>query len=124
MLKNYTRALALATIAALPLVLNAPATADDKMMSGDKMMMTKIDCTQAGSMMSSAAKMGSAPAMMSGDTDEDFMAMMMDREKGTNKLLKIESQCGKNDKMKAMAMKEADASDKRMEMFRNQGMSQ
>ncbi len=50
--------------------------------------------------------------------------MMMDREKGTNMLLKIESQCGKDEKMKAMAMKELSASDARMAMFRNQGMSQ
>jgi hypothetical protein len=123
MFTSYARALGLATIVTLPLLLSGIASADDKM-GGDKMMMTKVDCTQAGSMMSSAAKMGSAPAMMSGDTDKDFMSMMMDREKGTNMLLKIESQCGKDEKMTAMAMKELSASDARMAMFRNQGMSQ
>jgi len=97
-------------------IATAPATAADDMMM-------KIDCTKAGSLLSDATKMGTTSAL-SGDTDKDFMAIAMEREKGTNQLMKVEAACGKDAKMKAMAAKEASDPDARLAMFRNQGMSQ
>lgn len=94
---------------------SAPAAAADAMM--------KMDCTQAGAMMSDAAKMGTTTAM-TGDVDKDFMAMAMDHEKGTNMMMKVEAACGKDPKMKALAQKSLSDSDARMQMFRNQNMSQ
>jgi hypothetical protein len=91
-----------------------PAVAADAMM--------KMDCTQAESMMTDAAK-GSGPAM-TGDLDKDFMLIVMDHEKGTAMIMKIEAQCGKDPKMKAMAAKQAQDADARMSLFRNQNMSQ
>ena len=116
MLKALVFALGLSTIAASSLLMGAPAGADDKMM-------TKMDCSKAGSMMSEAAKMG-ATATMSGNVDKDFMAMAMDHEKGTHMMMKVEAECGKDPKMKAMAAKEMADSDARMRLFRNQGTSQ
>jgi uncharacterized protein (DUF305 family) len=117
MLKSLVFALGLSTIAASSFITTAPATADDKMAA------TKMDCTQAGSMMSDAAKMGSTTTA-TGDVDKDFMAMAMEHEKGTNMMMKVEAACGKDPKMKAMAAKAAADSDARMLMFRNQGTSQ
>jgi uncharacterized protein (DUF305 family) len=74
-------------------------------------------------MMSDASKMGGS-ATMSGDQDKDFMAIMMDHEKGTMMLMKVEAACGKDPKVKAMAAKEEAASEARMQMFRNQNSSQ
>jgi len=116
MLKPLLFALSLSAIAGSAILVSAPAAADDKMM-------TKIDCTQAGSMMSDAAKMGTTTAM-TGDVDKDFMAVEKDHEKGTSMLMKVEAACGKDPKMKAMAAKAATDSDARMAMFRNQSMSQ
>ncbi len=117
MLKTLAFALSLSAMALSTAVTSAPAAADDKMM------MTKMDCTQAGSMMSDAAKMGTT-AMMSGNVDKDFMAMAMEREKGTNMLMKVEASCGTDPKLKAMAAKAMADSDARMAMFRNLGTSQ
>jgi hypothetical protein len=117
MLKSLLFALSLSAITASSIVCSAPASADDKAMA------TKMDCSQAGSMMSDAAKMGTSTTM-SGDVDKDFMAVAMDHEKGTNMLMKVEAACGKDPKMKAMAAKAVTDSDARMAMFRNQNMSQ
>lgn len=113
--KALVFALTLATATATAsLSSTAPAQAADPM--------AKMDCTQAGSMMSDAAK-GSSPTM-TGDVDKDFMMIVMDHEKGTAMLMKIEAACGKDPKMKAMAAKQSTDSDARMQMFRNQNMSQ
>jgi hypothetical protein len=116
MLKSLVFALGLTAMATSSLVTSAPASADDKMA-------TKIDCTQAGSMMTDAAKMGSSTAM-TGDVDKDFMATAMEHEKGTNMMMKIEAACGKDPKMKSMAEKAVSDSDARMQMFRNMNTSQ
>jgi|ERR1035438_3596425 uncharacterized protein (DUF305 family) len=116
MLKSLVVALGLCTFAGSSLVLSTPAKAADDAM-------TKMDCSKAGSMMSDASKMGSA-ATMTGDQDKDFMVIMMDHEKGTAMLFKVEATCGKDPKMKAMAAKESTDEDRRMQMFRNQGTSQ
>ncbi len=117
MTKALVLSLTLATAASLSGI--ASAQSNDSMMKSDAM---KPDCTQAGTMMSTAAK---GTAMTStGDVDKDFAAMMMDREKGSMMLLKIEAACGKDPKTKAMAAKEAAAADSRMQMFRNLSMSQ
>lgn len=115
MKKAFVFAIALAAVtASASSVATRPAVAADAM--------EKIDCTQAGSMMTDAAK-GSGPAM-TGDIDKDFMMIVMDHEKGTAMIMKIEAQCGKDPKMKAMAAKQASDADARMAMFRNQNMSQ
>ena len=85
--------------------------------------MMKMDCTKAGSMMSDAAKMGGS-ATMTGDTDKDFMAIMMDHEKGTMMMMKVEAMCGKDPKEKAMAQKGITDEEARMSMFRNMNSSQ
>jgi hypothetical protein len=116
MLKSFIFALGLCTFAGSSLVASVPAgAADDAMM--------KMDCSKAGSMMSDASKMGSSAAM-TGDQDKDFMVIMMDHEKGTAMLFKVEAACGKDPKMKAMAAKEETNSEARMQMFRNQNSSQ
>ncbi len=116
MFQRLVCALTLTALTAASVCTSAPAGAADAMMA-------KMDCTKAGSMMSDASKMGTM-ASMSGDTDKDFMALAMEREKGTNMLMKVEAACGKDPKTKAMAAKAAADSDARMAMFRNQGMSQ
>jgi hypothetical protein len=118
MRKAFLFALALTTIASSSVCTSSSAGAAD-----DKMMMSKIDCSQAATMMTGAANMGGAPTM-TGDVDKDFTTIAMAREKGTNMLMKVEAQCGKDPKMKAMAQKFADDSDARMALFRNEGMSQ
>ncbi len=115
MLKSLAIALGLCTFAGSSLITSAPASADDAMM--------KMDCSKAGSMMSDAAKMGSSTAM-TGDQDKDYMVVMMDHEKGTMMLMKVEAACGKDPKMKAQAAKDLAAETERMQMFRNQGTSQ
>jgi len=115
MLKSLAIALGLCTFAGSSLITSAPASADDAMM--------KMDCSKAGSMMSDAAKMGSSAAM-TGDQDKDYMMVMMDHEKGTMMLMKVEAACGKDHKMKAQAAKDLAAETERMQMFRNQGTSQ
>ncbi len=119
--KSFVYALILAAVtASTSVAANAPAAAADTMMNSNSMM--KIDCTQASSLMTTAAK--GNPPPMTGNLDKDSMAMMMDREKGTAMMYKIEAACGTDPKMKAMAAKQATDADARMEMFRNSGMSQ
>jgi uncharacterized protein (DUF305 family) len=115
MLKSFAVALGLCTFAGSSLALGAPAKAADAMM--------KMDCSKAGSMMSDASKMGSS-ATMTGDQDKDFMVIMMDHEKGTMMMMKIEAQCGKDPKMKAMAQKSMAQEQERMALFRNMHTSQ
>jgi uncharacterized protein (DUF305 family) len=116
MLKSLVVALGLCTFAGSSLVTSAPAGADDHAMM-------KMDCAKAGSMMSNAAMMG-ASETKSGDQDKDFMIMMWDREKGTHMMMKIEAECGKDPKVKAMAAKLDAESEARTAMFRNQNGSQ
>jgi hypothetical protein len=108
------------TLAAATAALSAPATAPAR--AADSM--EKIDCSQAEAMFTDAAKSHVAADTMSGDIDKDFMMLAMDNEKATQKIMKIEAQCGKDPKMKAMAAKESTDSDARMALFRNQNMSQ
>ena len=116
MLKSLVMALSLCTFAGSSLVASLPAgAADDAMMS--------IDCSKAGSMMSDASKMGST-ATMTGDQDKDYLAIMMDHEKGTMMMMHIEASCGKDPKMKAMAEKGIAEEQQRMQMFRNMNSSQ
>ncbi len=115
MKKAFVFAIAFAAVtASVCAVAPRPAAAADPMM--------KIDCSQAGPMMSDAMK-GSSPAM-TGDIDKDFMVVVMDREKGTAMIMKIEAECGKDPKMKSMAAKQSTDADARMAMFRNMNMSQ
>jgi hypothetical protein len=116
MLKSLVFALGLSALTGSSLLMSAPAVARDDMAM-------KMDCSKAGSMMADAAKMGSS-TMMSGDTDKDFMAVAMEREKGTNMLMHVEAACGTDPKMKAMAAKAAVDSDERMALFRKQSTSQ
>jgi uncharacterized protein (DUF305 family) len=116
MLKSLVVALGLCTFAGSSLALGAPARAADDDM-------TKVDCSKAGSMMSDASKMGST-ATMTGDQDKDFMAVMMDHEKGTMVMMRVEAQCGKDPKMKAMAQKGITDETTRMALFRNMNTSQ
>jgi len=106
-------ALAAATVSVSALAPRPAAAADA---------MAKIDCTQAETMFTDAAK-GSGPAL-TGDVDKDFMLIVMDHEKGTAMIMKVEAACGKDPKMKSMAAKQAADADARMAMFRNQNMSQ
>jgi hypothetical protein len=116
MKKAFVFAIALAAATA-----SASALAPRQATAADEPMMT-IDCSKAEDMMTGAAK-GSGPAM-TGDLDKDFMLIVMDHEKGTAMIMKIEAQCGKDPKMKAMAQKQAQDADARMALFRNQNMSQ
>lgn len=114
MLKAFFIAVGVSTLTATSVLTAAPASADD--------MMSKMDCTKAGSMMADAAKMGTT-ATMSGDVDKDFMVVMMDHEKGTMMMMKIEASCGKNPKEKAMAEQGLTDEEARMQLFRKQGTS-
>jgi phosphodiesterase/alkaline phosphatase D-like protein len=102
------------TIAASSLLTSGPAGARDDM--------AKMDCTQAEAMFTDAVK--SHVGAMTGDVDKDFAMIVMDHEKATSTIMKVEAQCGKDPKMKAMAAKQEADADARMTMFRNQGMSQ
>ncbi len=115
MLKALFIAAGVSTLAAASVLAAAPAGADDAMMA-------KMDCSKAGSMMSDAAKMGTADTM-TGNVDKDFMVVMMDHEKGTMMMMKIEAACGKNPKEKAMAQKGLTDEEARMQLFRKQGTS-
>jgi uncharacterized protein (DUF305 family) len=106
MKKAFVLAIALAAATA-----GASAIAPRAATAADAPDMT-IDCSKADSMMSDASK-GTGPAM-TGDLDKDFMLIVMDHEKGTAMIMKIEAQCGKDPKMKAMAQKQAQDADARM----------
>jgi hypothetical protein len=115
MKKAFVFAIGLAAVMASGSALaTRPATAADAMAA--------MDCTQAEAMFTDAVK--SHVGEMTGDVDKDFTMIVMDHEKATNTIMKIEAQCGKDPKMKAMAAKQAADSDARMAMFRNQNMSQ
>jgi len=81
------------------------------------------DCSKAGSMMSDASKMGSSETI-TGDQDKDFSAIMMDREKGSMMLLRVEVKCGTNVTEKALAQKLLAQEQQRIELFRNVATSQ
>ena len=115
--KPFLLALGLSTLTVSALLTGTPAGAADD----DAMM--KMDCTKAGSMMSDAAKMGSS-ATMTGDQDKDFVAIMMDHEKGTMMMMKVEAACGKDPKVKAVAQKGLVDEEQRMAIFRNMNTSQ
>lgn len=93
----FAIALAAATASASSLASRPAVAADDAM--------AKMDCSKASSMMADADK--GSPLEQSGEVDKDFMAIVMNREKGTMMIMKIEAMCGKNAKMKAMAAKQA-----------------
>jgi uncharacterized protein (DUF305 family) len=114
MLKALFIAVGVSTLAAASILAAVPAGADDAM--------SKMDCSKAESMMGDAAKMGTTDTM-SGDVDKDFMVVMMDHEKGTMMMMKIEAACGKNPKEKAMAQKGLTDEEARMQLFRKQGTS-
>jgi hypothetical protein len=85
--------------------------------------MTAMDCTQAESMLDSAAS-SKASTIMTGDVDKDFAALMLLHEKVGKRIDQIEAKCGKDVKMQAMAAKGSDAAQQRMDEFRNLGTSQ
>jgi hypothetical protein len=115
MKKAFVLAIAFAAItASTSVVATRPATAADAS--------APMDCSQAEAMFTDAVK--SHVASLTGDVDKDFAAIVVDHEKATGTIMKIEAQCGKDPKMKAMAAKEASDSDARMALFRNQNMSQ
>jgi len=116
MFKPFLFALGISALTASSLLTAVPAGADD-------MAMSKMDCSKAGSMMSDAAKMGSS-ATMTGDQDKDFVAIMMDHEKGTMMMMKVEAACGKDPKVKAVAQKGLVDEEQRMAIFRNMNTSQ
>ncbi len=115
------KALVLAlTLAAATAALSAPATSPAR--AADSM--EKIDCTTAEAQFTDTVKNHVTADTLSGDVDKDFMMLAMDNEKATQRIMKIEAQCGKDPKMKAMAAKQSVDEDARMAMFRNQNMSQ
>ena len=85
--------------------------------------MTSMDCTQAESMLESAVST-KASTLMTGDVDKDFAALMMLHEKVGMRIDKIEAKCGKDQKMQAMAAKESDNAQQRIDEFHNVGTSQ
>jgi len=84
---------------------------------------TATDCDAAHSLMSEASKMGSSETL-TGDQDKDFMLIMMDHEKGTMMMMRVEAACGRNPNEKALAQKPLAEEQQRMELFRNTNSSQ
>ena len=98
-MRNYVQVLGLAMAVAAVGSLSVPraATAADSMM--------KMDCKSAGSMM---ATMTPPPMAMKPTVDKEFMNMMVVHDKMAMQMAKVESQCGKDPKTRAMAAKMAE----------------
>ncbi len=111
MLKCCLVALSLSALAASSLLAGKPASAME-----DAMMSPKMDCAKAPEMLSNAEKMGYTTAY-TGEIDRIVLPMVMDREKSMNMMLKVEADCGKDPKMKAMAAKALIQSDERMKQL-------
>jgi phosphosulfolactate synthase (CoM biosynthesis protein A) len=115
MIRPLLIALSVSTLAASSLAAGAPALARE-----DSMMMAKMDCAKAPEMLNSAQKMGYNAASFGsgvGPIDRIELPSIIDREKGTGMMYKVEAECGKDPKMKAMAAKMAAESDARVKML-------
>ena len=98
-MRNYVQVLGLAMAVAAVGSLSVPraATAADSMM--------KMDCKSASTMM---ATMTPPPMAMKPTVDKEFMNMMVAHDKMAMSMAKMESQCGKDPKTRAMAAKMAE----------------
>jgi uncharacterized protein (DUF305 family) len=101
-MRNYVQVLGLAMAVAAVGSLSAPRAAT----AADSMMM-KMDCKSAGSMMATMTPppMAMKPSM---PLDKEFMSMMVAHDKMAMSMAKMESQCGKDPKTRAMAAKMAE----------------
>jgi hypothetical protein len=86
------------------LLLGAPASAQGMAASPAPMM--DIDCSKVSDMMASGGGM-KTPAM-TGDVDQDSMAMAKMHMQAVMMLMNVEMKCGKDPKMKAAAAKSMD----------------
>jgi hypothetical protein len=85
--------------------------------------MTTMDCTQAESMLNTAVA-SKASTLMTGDVDKDFATLIMIHDKVGKRINEIEAKGGKDPKMQAMAAKNSDAAQQRMDEFGKLGTSQ
>jgi hypothetical protein len=65
-----------------------------------------------------------ASTLMTGDVDKDFATLIMIHDKVGKRINEIEAKCGKDPKMQAMAAKNSDAAQQRMDEFGKLGTSQ
>ena len=98
-MRNYVQVLGLAMAVAAVGSLSVPRTAT----AADTMM--KMDCKFASTMM---ATMKPPPMAMKPTVDKEFMNMMVVHDKMAMQMAKVESQCGKDPKTRAMAAKMAE----------------
>ena len=98
-MRNYVQVLGLAMAVAAVGSLSVPRTAR----AADTMM--KMDCKSASTMM---ATMTPPPMAMKPTVDKEFMNMMVVHDKMAMQMAKVESQCGKDPKTRAMAAKMAE----------------
>lgn len=84
------------------------------------MAMMHVDCAKATDMMTPGDSMAAMPKM-SGDVDKDFTAMATMHEKALMMLMQVETQCGKDSKLKAAASKGMQENLSLLEMLQAQG---
>ena len=100
-MRNYVQVLGLAMAVAAVGSLSVPRTAT----AADTMM--KMDCKSASTMMATMTPppMAMKPSM---PLDKEFMNLMVAHDKMAMSMAKMESQCGKDPKTRAMAAKMAE----------------
>ncbi len=113
------RGISFATLALLMACVGAVGT---RPVSADGQPAT-MNCTQAEAMLEKAVT-SKIPALMTGDVDRDFAALMMAHEKVGQRINQIEAKCGRDPKMQSIAAKNAADTQERMDEFRNLGTSQ